>query len=124
VSLPLTEWWSNDVLAVIFRGNVTASQTEEVLEAAQRDLDGRSLRHFVVDAEHAVTYSADVRAPGVALLRTLRTAGATGGVAISRSPAIRMIGAAVAFVAGVRVEFVESRVQATDRLKQLRDERS
>jgi hypothetical protein len=113
-------WWTEDVLAVFFRGHVTGAQTQSVIEAARTALEGRSVRFFVIDALDANSYSTDVRESGVALLRLFGKAGATRGVAVSTSGAIRMIGAAVAFVAGVRVEFVGSRHEANKRLAEYR----
>lgn len=101
-------WGGPGVLIVRFRGRVSGAQTMQLLETVREELAAEPVRAFVFDCTRAESYTVDVRAPGVELLQALRDAGATRGYAAASSSSIRMIGTAVAFVAGVNVRFVES----------------
>ena len=106
-------WLEPGVLRIRFVGYVDAAQTERLVTDAKHILgQGDPLRAFVIDCAEAENYSPNVRQPGVALMETLRDAGAQAGFAVSASPAIRMIGTAVSFVAGTRVRFVGTMAEA------------
>ncbi len=111
-------YWKGDVLVVRFCGYVTGANTRRITEAARRALSERAPRTFVFDCSTAHSYSTDVREPGVELLQSLRQAGAEHGYAVSVSSSVRMIGTAIAFVAGIKVKFVETLPEALAELSE------
>jgi hypothetical protein len=100
-----------DILEIQFFGYVTGAIAETAAAGARKHLAGRP-SFFVIDTSHATGYSPDVRVPGVALLRALNCDGMVAGFCIAGSSSIRMIGAAVAFVAATPLTFVETRMMA------------
>ncbi|MGE0792424.1 MAG: hypothetical protein AB7S26_42510 [Sandaracinaceae bacterium] len=121
VDLHDVSWISPSVIEVRFRGHVTGESTRLLTEHARQLLLRGTPRAFIINCEEAKNYEPDVRGPGVRLLELLRESGATIGYAVSRSPAIRMIGTAVAFVAGTRVTFVETPREALAAIKRQLD---
>ncbi len=104
-----------DILEIQFFGYVTGAIAETAAAGARKHLAGRP-SFFVIDTSHATGYSPDVRVPGVALLRALNGDG-LAGFCIAGSASIRMIAAAVAFVAATPVTFVETRMMAVAQIE-------
>jgi hypothetical protein len=103
---------------VVFRGHVSARVVDWVVEHVEQQ---RTPRFFLFDATDVAGYDANVRVPGVRLLEILKKRGAVAGVTVASSPTIRMIGAALAFVAALPVEFVATRNEGLERLARRRD---
>jgi hypothetical protein len=111
-----------DILEIQFFGYVTGSIAESAAAGARKHLADRP-SFFVIDTSHATGYSPDVRVPGVALLRALKWDGLVAGFCIAGSASIRMIAAAVAFVAATPVTFVETRMMALAQIDEKRASR-
>lgn len=93
---------------------------EVAIEGVKALLVSARPRFFLLDATETNGYDADVRTPGVRLLKTLREGGVASGVCVAPSSTVRMIGAAVAFVSGLPVTFVESRREVAAILRNAR----
>ena len=111
-----------DTVEMKFRGHVSTREVEIALDGAKLAALRTRPRFFVLDATDTTGYDADVRRPGVELLKGLRELGVGFGVCIAPSSPVRMIGAAVAFVAGLPVKFVEHRVECEAALSAKRRE--
>lgn len=105
-----------DAIELSFRGHVSDRAVEYAIERI-REEDGA--RFFLLDATHTESYDESTLVPGVLLLRELRARGVERGVAVSDSP-VHIIGSAVSFVAGLKVEFVRTRQRALARLEAYR----
>jgi hypothetical protein len=111
---------SSDVIEVCFRDRVTSGQVEQAIEQARDLLRKAAARLFLIDTLGTTGYEPSVRGPGVTLLKVMKDHGVTAGAATASSGTVRMIGAAVAFVAGLQVEFVPTREEALRKLDDLR----
>jgi len=111
---------TQDVLEIQFFGYVTGATADRALADARERLAGGRPSYFLIDTIDVTGYSPDVRTPGVALLRALKSASLVAGFCIATSSPIRMIGAAVAFVAATPVTFVDSRRAALAQIERER----
>ena len=109
-------FWMGDIVIVKFPRVANGAQTDQLAKQLERDIRERFPRGFIFDALGTDTYTVDVRAAGARLLSILARAGADRGCCVTRHSSIRMIGTAVAFVAGVNVEFKQSMQDALDHL--------
>ena len=116
---PRVRWATPTVLEVAFTGHVDAAQVHRTVDEARRAVRDQPPTSFVIDATDASNYSTDVRGPGIELMQLLRDAGAIRGYAVAPSSAIRMIGTAVAFVAGIQVRFVSTLDEAMNEARQV-----
>jgi hypothetical protein len=105
-----------DILEVVFRDYVDSREVEFAIEQVERELGARPARFVLINTLETTGYNANVRAPGAKLLSVLKQRGVLCGVAIAPSAAVRMIGAAVAFVAGLQIDFVPTRKDAISKL--------
>jgi hypothetical protein len=110
-------FWMGDVVIVTFPRIASGATTDLLTEQVRSELVGRYPRAFVFDCLGTETYTVDVRASGAKLLQTLARAGAEKGCCVTEKSSIRMIGTAVAFVAGVGVKFVRTLPEALDSLQ-------
>jgi hypothetical protein len=111
---------TSDVIEVSFRDRVTSGQVDQAIERARELLRNKAARLFLIDTLETTGYEPSVRGPGVALLKVMKEHGVIAGAATASSGTVRMIGAAVAFVAGLQVEFVPTREEALRKLDVLR----
>jgi hypothetical protein len=107
---------ASDVIEVAFRDRVTSGQVDQAIERTCDLLRNRTARLFLIDTLETTGYEPSVRGPGVALLKAMKQYGVVAGAAVASSGTVRMIGAAVAFVAGLQVEFVPTRDEALKKL--------
>ncbi len=112
--------FASDTAEVVFRGYVTKAAVERAVGELRERLIGGAFQFLVIDGGQISGYEADVRKPGVQLLRVAREAGIRGGVCVSPSSAVRMMGAAVAFVASLPFDFVAHRSMAIESLSRQR----
>jgi hypothetical protein len=103
---------SGDVSVVEFSGHITGTVVTRAVEQLETGLSGQPAAFLVIDCSGSDGYSPDVRSPGVALLKVAKRYGVHGGVCIAPSAAVRMMGAAVAFVSSLPFDFVENRMEA------------
>jgi ABC-type cobalamin transport system ATPase subunit len=106
------------VLDATLVGYQDGASITRLLEAVRGALQGRKARAIVFDTTQMDGFSPTVRSPGVELLTLVKSSGAGRGVAIATSAGVRMMGAAIAFAAGLPLEFVETRALAEARLAQ------
>jgi len=109
-----------DVVEAVFSGRVTVRDVETAIVGVKDELVRKRVRYFLLDATDTTGYDTDVRTPGVQLLKTLREGGVLSGVCVAPSSTVRMIGAAVAFVAGLPIKFVHSRAEVAEILRAAR----
>lgn len=102
-------WEEPDIVEVVFSGHVTGVVTEKAIAALATFTVRRVPTFCLINCTDAAGYDTSVRTPGVALLRRLRASGVVLGACVAPSAAVRMIGAAVAFVSGLHIDFVETR---------------
>jgi hypothetical protein len=105
-------FWLGDVVIITFPTTTDGPSTDALTRQLKVELTGRRPHGFIFDCLSTQTYAADVRAPGARLLKTLASAGAVHGCCVTNRSSIRMIGTAVAFVAGVSVDFVGTMPEA------------
>lgn len=110
-------FWMGDVVVINFPRIASGATTDLLTEELRGELSGRFPRAFVFDCLGTESYTVDVRASGASLLQTLARAGADRGCCVTEKSSIRMIGTAVAFVAGVSVKFVRTLPEALDSLQ-------
>jgi hypothetical protein len=97
---------------VEFFGHISATVVTSAVEQLEVQLADEPASFLMIDGSAITGYNADVRISGVALLKVAKRYGIHAGVCIAPSAAVRMMGAAVAFVSGLPFDFVESRPQA------------
>ena len=102
---------------IIFSGYVTASGTENAIESVTAHPLARFL---MINCTEVSGIRPGVRVPGVTLLRVVKDRGIERAVAVAPSPGVRMIGAAVAFVAALKVDIVATRREALAHFEQKR----
>jgi hypothetical protein len=117
----IVRWQPPDIVEAAFHGRVAVRTVEEAIEQIRAE---RPARYFLLDASEVSGFDPDVRVPGVLLLRTLKDRKIEHAVCVAPAPSVRMIGAAVAFVATVKVDFFPTRREALARLAQKRAESS
>lgn len=100
-----------DTIYVLFSGYIREETVQFAVDESRRLLRSGEQRYLVIDCCDIEGYSADVRGPGVSLLKTTRDLGIVFGVCIAPTSAVRMMGAAVSFVSGLPIDFVASRVE-------------
>jgi hypothetical protein len=113
-----------DIIEVIFRDYVTSAQVEDAIDDARRAMAAWPARFVIINTTETTGYDASVRRPGVALLGLLKASGVIGGATVAPSSAVRMIGSAVAFVAGLKLEFVATRPEALTHIDKKRSSSS
>ncbi len=113
-------WEEPDIIEAVFVGYVTSQSVFDAIDLIKIELGQRSAGFFLLDASATSGYDPDVRNPGVALLRTLKERGVAAGACVAPSATVRMIGAAVSFVAALPIEFVGTRAQALTGLQRRR----
>lgn len=111
---------SGDVSVVEFSGHITGAVVTQAVEQLEGNLAAQPGAFLIIDCSAIDGYSPDVRSPGVALLKVAKRYGVHGGVCVAPSAAVRMMGAAVAFVSSLPFDFVESRFEADRALQRRR----
>lgn len=106
-----------DVVVITFPQTASGESTDFITDQLSTELETRRAHGFIFDCSQTDTYTVDVRAAGARLLSTLAKAGATEGCCVTDKSSIRMIGTAVAFVAGVNVKFIKTVPEALDYLQ-------
>lgn len=112
-------WYDDQTIEVVFAGHVTGAGMQRALPRLSEMLQLRMLRQVLIDASQITSYTPDVREPGRELFRLLNSAGAQITVAITPSPIVRMMGAAVALATGTRIRFVPARAEAITHLERM-----
>lgn len=112
----------SDLIEAVFAGHVTADTVERAVTLVRTELERGAVRYFLIDTTLADGYEIQVRAPAARLLGMLLQSGAARGACIAPSSAIRMIASAVAFVVGVRMDFVLDRADGIRALARQRAE--
>jgi hypothetical protein len=115
---------SGDVSVVEFCGHINGTAVTEAVEQLEVELAAQPASFLVIDGTAIEGYSPDVRSPGVALLKVAKRYGVQCGVCVAPSAAVRMMGAAVAFVSSLPFDFVETRGQADQALQRRREQRT
>ena len=90
---------------------------EQALTPARALVARGTVRAVVFDTTSMTTVDADVRSVVFELLSVFRTAGVTAATAAVTSGAARMMGAAIAFGAGLPIEFFATFDEALARAK-------
>lgn len=112
--------WRNDgALEASMHGYQDEASITRLVEAVRGALDERPARAILFDASEIAGFSPNVRKPGVELLSLIRARGIARAVAIAPTPGVRMMGAAIAFAAGLPLDFLETRALAEARLAKL-----
>ncbi|MFK7986150.1 MAG: hypothetical protein AB8I08_08965 [Sandaracinaceae bacterium] len=111
-----------DTLYILFKGYVREDTVEFAVNECRNLLLREVRRYLVIDCCDIDGYSADVRGPGVNLLKVTRGLGVLAGVCVAPTSAVRMMGAAAAFVSGVPIDFVASRIECDAALAKRRRE--
>jgi hypothetical protein len=115
---------SGDVSVVEFCGHINGMVVTQAVEQLEVDLAAQPASFLVIDGTGIEGYSPDVRISGVALLKVAKRYGVECGVCVAPSAAVRMMGAAVAFVSSLPFDFVETRAQADQALQRRREKRA
>lgn len=113
---------AGDVSVVEFYGHISGAIVTEAVNRLEEQLAAQPASFLVIDGTAIEGYSPDVRVSGVALLKVAKRYGIQCGVCVSPSSAVRMMGAAVAFVASLPFDFVETRTQAEQALQRRREQ--
>jgi hypothetical protein len=106
------------IVRVCFSGHVSAGVVERALDPSRALVEGRP--HAVLfDTIGVTSFDPSVRSPGFELLSLFRQAGITIATAAVASQAVRMMGSAIAFGAGLPLEFFVTFEEAHARAKEL-----
>jgi len=105
-------WAFTDVIEVEFRGSISAHVVNAAVLSLSERLAEQRATFLLIDGTDIERYDADVRGPGVALLKAARQGGVVAGACVSPNSAVRMMGAAVAFVSSLAFDFVATREDA------------
>jgi hypothetical protein len=114
---------SGDVSVVEFCGHINGHVVTQAVEQLEVELAAQPASFLVIDGTAIEGYSPDVRVPGVALLKVAKRYGVMAGACVAPSAAVRMMGAAVAFVSSLPFDFVETRALADAALQRRREQR-
>lgn len=116
------EMLAGNIVCVRFSGHATAAVLEQVLPSVRAQI-ALGPKAVVFDATGVTSFDSDVRNPGFELLHAFRSAGVTAATGAVTSTAVRMIGSAIAFGAGLPLEFFAKVDDALARARELAEKK-
>ncbi len=105
-----------DVLRIRFTGHVDGRAIESVLSGVRAILNKKP-QGVIFDTCGVTSVDPNLRAAALTLLKELRAAGVRAAKAAANSSGVRMMGAAIAFGAGLPIEFFSTYDEALARMK-------
>ncbi len=111
------QWIDDSTLETVFTGRLTKELAVAHRERIQKEISTRAPRFFLINGERLSGFDAAIRSDSAELLRALRAAGVLKVAAVTELSAVRMLGTAVSFAAGLPLKFYAKRAEALAALK-------